>query len=57
MGGVPSHFVNMGAEVCMSEQLVSVDPMEEKVSFEGVPSSFHFSGAFWCISLMSTSVG
>ena len=57
MGGVPSHFVNRGAEVCMSERLVLVEPMEEKVSFEGVPSSLHFSGAFWCISLMSTSVG
>ena len=35
-----------GAEVCMLERLVSVEPTGEKVGFGGVPSSSYFYGSF-----------
>ena len=31
-----------GAEVCMLEQSVLVEPIEEEVGFEGVPLLLHF---------------
>ena len=35
-----------GDEVCMSERLVLIEPTEDKVGFEGVPSFSCFDGAF-----------